>query len=43
MAGGMAMQRSVAERWKAVTGKPIIEGYGLTESSPVAMQSAEHQ
>jgi long-chain acyl-CoA synthetase len=36
MAGGMALQRSVAERWKKVTGKPIIEGYGLTETSPVA-------
>ncbi|MGE7136161.1 AMP-binding protein [Luteibacter sp. NPDC031894] len=36
MAGGMALQRSVAERWKKVTGHPIIEGYGLTETSPVA-------
>jgi long-chain acyl-CoA synthetase len=35
MAGGMAMQRAVAERFKAVTGKPIIEGYGLTECSPI--------
>jgi long-chain acyl-CoA synthetase len=35
MAGGMATQRSVAERFKAVTGKPIIEGYGLTECSPI--------
>lgn len=34
--GGMAVQRSVAERWKAVTGKPIVEGYGLSETSPVA-------
>lgn len=33
---GMAVQRSVAERWKAVTGTPLIEGYGMTESSPVA-------
>jgi long-chain acyl-CoA synthetase len=31
---GMAVQRAVAERWKLVTGKPLIEGYGLTESSP---------
>ncbi len=35
VAGGMALQRAVAERWKAVTGKPIIEGYGLTETSPL--------
>ena len=33
-AGGMALQSSVAERWEEVTGKPVIEGYGLTESSP---------
>lgn len=35
VAGGMALQTSVAEKWKRVTGKPIAEGYGLTESSPV--------
>jgi long-chain acyl-CoA synthetase len=35
MAGGMATQRAVAERFKAVTGKPIVEGYGLTECSPI--------
>ncbi|MCI0668495.1 MAG: AMP-binding protein [Methylococcaceae bacterium] len=32
--GGMAIQRSVAERWKALTGCSLIEGYGLTEASP---------
>jgi long-chain acyl-CoA synthetase len=32
--GGMAVQRAVAERWKQVTGAPLIEGYGLTEMSP---------
>jgi long-chain acyl-CoA synthetase len=35
VAGGMALQRAVAERWKAATGKPLIEGYGLTETSPI--------
>jgi long-chain acyl-CoA synthetase len=34
--GGMAVQRAVAEKWLAVTGVPIIEGYGLSETSPVA-------
>lgn len=35
LAGGMAVQRSVAERWKQLTGRPLIEGYGLTETSPI--------
>ncbi len=34
--GGMAVQKSVNDRWRAVTGKSIIEGYGLSETSPVA-------
>ncbi len=34
--GGMAVQRAVAARWKEVTGKPLIEAYGLTETSPGA-------
>lgn len=32
--GGMATQRAVAEKWKAITGTPIVEAYGLTEASP---------
>jgi len=36
LSGGMALQLSVAERWKEVTGCPICEGYGMTETSPVA-------
>jgi long-chain acyl-CoA synthetase len=35
MAGGMAVQRAVAERWQQVTGCAIAQGYGLTEASPV--------
>jgi long-chain acyl-CoA synthetase len=35
--GGMAVQRAVAERWKSLTGKPLIEAYGLTETSPAAI------
>jgi long-chain acyl-CoA synthetase len=36
VAGGMACQRAVAEKWQAVTGCVILEGYGLSETSPVA-------
>ena len=32
--GGAAVQRAVAERWKAITGVTLVEGYGLTEASP---------
>ncbi|WP_298965330.1 AMP-binding protein [uncultured Methylobacterium sp.] len=35
IAGGMAVQAAVAKRWKERTGRPIIEGYGLSETSPV--------
>lgn len=36
LGGGMAVQKAVAERWKQITGKPLIEAYGLTETSPAA-------
>ncbi|MCK4870188.1 MAG: AMP-binding protein [Gammaproteobacteria bacterium] len=35
IAGGMAVQSVVADRWKEITGSNILEGYGLTEASPV--------
>jgi long-chain acyl-CoA synthetase len=34
--GGMAVQQAVNDQWKAITGKCIIEGYGLSETSPIA-------
>jgi long-chain acyl-CoA synthetase len=34
--GGMAVQRATAEKWLQVTGCPVVEGYGLSETSPVA-------
>ncbi|KAA8696719.1 Long-chain-fatty-acid--CoA ligase [Pseudomonas caricapapayae] len=36
LSGGMALQQSAAERWKQVTGCQVCEGYGMTETSPVA-------
>ncbi len=36
LGGGMAVQQAVAERWHRVTGAPLIEAYGLTETSPAA-------
>jgi long-chain acyl-CoA synthetase len=34
--GGMAVQKVVAERWQRITGCPLTQGWGLTETSPVA-------
>ncbi|MEN3111812.1 AMP-binding protein [Uliginosibacterium paludis] len=34
LSGGMSLQRSVADRWKKLTGSALIEAYGLTEASP---------
>jgi long-chain acyl-CoA synthetase len=36
LGGGAAIQRPVAERWQKLTGSPLIEAYGLTETSPAA-------
>jgi long-chain acyl-CoA synthetase len=38
-AGGMAVQRIVAQRWKEATGVPIVESYGLSETSPGAISN----
>jgi long-chain acyl-CoA synthetase len=34
--GGMAVQKATAEKWLKITGCPVIEGYGLSETSPIA-------
>jgi long-chain acyl-CoA synthetase len=36
LGGGMAVQKAVADKWKQVTGKVLLEAYGLTETSPAA-------
>ena len=36
LGGGMAVQKAVSERWLKITGKPIAQAYGLTETSPAA-------
>ncbi|MCC7406381.1 MAG: AMP-binding protein [Bdellovibrionales bacterium] len=36
VAGGMALQKAVAQQWLKRTDTPVVEGYGLTETSPVA-------
>ncbi len=35
VSGGMATQAAVAKKWKEISGQPIVEGYGLSETSPV--------
>ena len=42
LGGGMAVQEAVAKRWKEVTGVPLIEAYGLTETSPAATMNPLH-
>ncbi|MCW8885611.1 MAG: AMP-binding protein [Motiliproteus sp.] len=43
--GGMALTRDAAERWEEVTGSAVLEGYGLTETSPAVTfnRPGEHQ
>ncbi|WOT03585.1 AMP-binding protein [Shewanella youngdeokensis] len=43
IAGGMPTQKHVADRWQELTGMPIIEGYGLTECSPVVAGGTHQQ
>ena len=43
IAGGMALQGTVAEKWKAATGNRLSQGWGLTETSPVATMSPPGQ
>lgn len=40
--GGMPLSPQVASRWHALTGKPILEGYGLTECSPMVSCNTHH-
>jgi len=43
VAGGMALHGSVAKRWQEVVGTPVVEGYGLTEASPVVSFNPVHK
>src|SRR3990167_3890709 len=43
IAGGMALQKAIAERWKEVTGMAVCEGFGLTEASPIVSVNPIHQ
>lgn len=42
LSGGMALTRSVSDEWESLTGCPVIQGYGLTEASPVVAVGEPH-
>lgn len=42
LSGGMSLQESVANRWQAVTKRPILEAYGLTETSPAVTMNPHY-
>ncbi|MEE2732669.1 MAG: AMP-binding protein [Pseudomonadota bacterium] len=42
IAGGMALQKSVADQWESMTGNRIAEGFGMTETSPVVCVNPPH-
>jgi long-chain acyl-CoA synthetase len=43
IAGGMALSTTVGEKWEQMTGTPVYQGYGLTETSPVATMNPFHR
>ena len=43
IAGGMALQKNTADRWEAMTGNKIAEGFGMTETSPVVSVTPPHR
>ena len=43
LSGGMALQKSVSQKWQSVTHSPIIEAYGLTEASPAVTMNPMYQ
>lgn len=42
LSGGMSLQENIAQQWQAVTGKPILEAYGLTETAPAVTMNPSY-
>jgi len=42
ISGGMGLPKATAEKWESISGGPLVEGYGMTESSPIAMGNPFH-